>query len=74
MHSYPTKQEIKERISRHLQKPNENYERISICWDGYLAALLEWGLISVQDHAELAEMLIKIEKNPVIDIFLGTEL
>jgi hypothetical protein len=47
--------------------------RAALVWDGYLAALLEWGLISVADHELLTSLLPHIEDNPVIRIFTGWE-
>lgn len=46
-------------------------ERVALVWDGYLAALLEWGLISPSEHKEVADMLPEIADNPVMSIFLG---
>jgi hypothetical protein len=46
-------------------------ERVAIAWDGYLAALLEWGLLTVAEHAELVDLLPAIPDNPVLAIFLG---
>jgi hypothetical protein len=43
----------------------------ALVWDGYFAALLEWGLISVSDHATLSDMLPEVPDNPVIRVFLG---
>lgn len=42
-------------------------------WDGYLAALLEWGLLSPAGHSELSSMLPKVADNPVMGVFLGWE-
>jgi hypothetical protein len=46
-------------------------ERVALVWDGYIAALLEWGLITVSQHKELSDMLPDIPDNPVMAIFLG---
>ena len=43
----------------------------ALVWDGYLAALLEWGLISITDHEALTKMLPEVADNPVVRVFLG---
>jgi hypothetical protein len=48
-------------------------ERVAIAWSGYLAALLEWGMLTPGEHQELMEMLPAVPDNPVIAIFLGRE-
>jgi hypothetical protein len=46
-------------------------ERVALVWHGYIAALLEWGLISVSDHERLCNLLPSIKDNPVVPIMLG---
>jgi hypothetical protein len=46
-------------------------ERVAIAWRGYLAALLEWSVISIQAHDRLRDLLPDIENDPVRDIMLG---
>ena len=48
-------------------------ERVALVWSGYLAALLEWGLITPSEHKEVTDMLPEIPDNPVMAIFLGRE-
>jgi hypothetical protein len=45
-------------------------------WDGYLAALIEWGLLSPNEHASLVALLPKDRyprpaDDPVMQILLG---
>ena len=41
-------------------------------WSGYLAALIEWGLITVHDHDRLLDLLPNVEgENPAVKILLG---
>ncbi|MBK8170376.1 MAG: hypothetical protein IPK60_08510 [Sandaracinaceae bacterium] len=68
----PTLGELTER----LQKDIDHYggslpERVAIAWEGYRAALLEWDLISISDHAHLRGMLPHIHDDPVVKILLG---
>jgi hypothetical protein len=48
-------------------------ERVAIAWHGYLAALLDWNLISPGQHGELTGLLPDIPDNPVMAIFLGRD-
>jgi hypothetical protein len=48
----------------------------TLAWDGYFAALVEWGLISVGDHAALVALLPRDtmprgNDDPVKHILLG---
>jgi hypothetical protein len=45
----------------------------ALVWDGYFAALIEWGLISPAEHAELLALLPEIPDCPVVGVFLGWE-
>lgn len=74
MSSKPTLEEIKDRIQQEITYfEGVLPERVAIAWDGYLAALLEWNLISPTDHQVAAGMLPEIPDNPVIAIFLGRQ-
>lgn len=65
-------EEMKDRVQRDIDHFNGTMpERVAIAWDGYLAALLEWGLISVDGHKTATDLLPPISNNPVIGIFLG---
>jgi hypothetical protein len=44
-----------------------------IGWEGYLAALIEWGTLSVAEHPRLCKLLPRIEDSPVTHILLGRE-
>lgn len=48
-------------------------ERDAMVWYGYLAALIEWGLLSPSQHQKLSDMLPKITDKPVMAVFLGRE-
>jgi hypothetical protein len=68
----PTFAELQDRIQRDVKHFGGRLpERFALVWDGYIAALLEWGLISVADHARLADMLPEIPDSPIIAVFLG---
>ena len=42
-------------------------------WSGYIAALLEWGLLTPDDHARLQDQLPPSAAMAVLPIFLGAE-
>ena len=69
--------ETENRIQRHftIAKDEENRREICLTWSGYIAALLEWNLITVDEHLSLTKLLMPILKpnDPVLDIFLGTK-
>lgn len=44
-----------------------------IGWEGYLAALIEWGTLSLAEHARLCKLLPPIGDSPVTHILLGRE-
>ncbi len=55
---YPTREELENRIRRHLGWRNTG--EVVLIWNGYLNALLEWGLIDVDCHAHLQNLLPKV--------------
>jgi hypothetical protein len=54
----PTYEELSKRITKHLGIAKGDTERrdIGIAWDGYIAGLLEWGLLTVNDDARLCDL------------------
>lgn len=49
-------------------------ERYALAWHGYLAGLLEWGVIDIPSYDELFKLLPSIqEPNPIATIFSGRE-
>ena len=68
----PDIEEILSRIEKNLSKHDSAIPReVVSCWYGYLGALLEWGLIEVDDHHKLCRLLPEINDNPVVEIMLG---
>jgi hypothetical protein len=72
MHGKPSVDELRCRIQNDIAhfggKLPESY---ALVWDGYLAALIEWGLLSPNEHKLLSDLLPEIDNNPVISILLG---
>jgi hypothetical protein len=45
----------------------------AFAWAGYIAALLEWNLISPNDHAQLQDLLGPESASPILTITLGVD-
>lgn len=72
MGAKPTFDEMRERIQEDIDHFHGDLPiPYALVWDGYLGALIEWSLISVDEHARLTDMLPKIDDNPVITILIG---
>jgi hypothetical protein len=70
----PTLNELTQRIRRDIAFfGGAMPERTALAWNGYIAALIEWGLISVAEHKSLRDMLPRIEDDPAVTILLGRE-
>lgn len=70
MRQRPSKQELLRRITEHLAHRN-NSDSCNLLWSGYLAALMEWGLLSPDDYHGLRKQL-KIDGGEELrEIFLG---
>jgi hypothetical protein len=48
-------------------------ERTAISWRGYLAAMLEWNLISVAEYDALLACIPPVNGDPAIAILMGRE-
>lgn len=72
MPEQPSFKELRDRIGRHADCFGGVLpERYVIAWSGYLAALIEWGLISVSDHERLCKILPPVADAPSVGILLG---
>ena len=68
----PTFAEMEKRIRRAVSEHGGSLPREhAIVWSGYLAALIEWGLISVDEHSRLTGLLPEVADDPVMKILLG---
>lgn len=72
MHDQPTEQELRTRIEKSIRFHGGYLPPVSTAvWNGYLAALLEWNLISVSTHAKLVDLLPQLDSNPIKEILVG---
>jgi len=68
----PTVAEMRERLAECARHGGGVIPRdAALVWDGYFAALIEWGLISLTKHAELLALLPELPDSPVLGVFLG---
>jgi hypothetical protein len=68
----PTFEELEKRIRQAFAHHRGSLPRdAALAWSGYLAALIEWGLISVDEHSRLLGLLPTIADNPATQILLG---
>ncbi len=66
----PTREELFSRITEHL-KYRQGSLSCKLLWKGYLAALIEWGLLNPDDHFELNQMIGGEGADELREIFLG---
>jgi hypothetical protein len=72
MHGKPSVDELSRRIQDDISHFGGTLpESYALVWDGYLAALIEWGLLSPNEHKILSDLLPKVDDNPVMSILLG---
>jgi hypothetical protein len=71
-HERPTFEGLRARLQHQLDRHAGNLpEKTTSAWDGYFAALVEWGLISAADHKRLSDMLPVLDNNPAESILVG---
>ncbi|GAB4145091.1 MAG: hypothetical protein Tsb009_17080 [Planctomycetaceae bacterium] len=74
MSQKPTASELHNRIQQDIDHYRGKLpESFAIAWSGYLAALIEWGLISNSEHQDLCTMLPEVREYSSVTILLGRE-
>lgn len=68
----PSESELETRIEQHMSWGNT--EVTALIWLGYLNALLEWGLIDVDCHERLANLLPDVGRKELVEMMLGSPL
>jgi hypothetical protein len=71
-----SKGQIGEEMLQRIQRDIVSYsgvlpERVAIAWRGYLAGLIEWGILDVASHDRAVALLPEIKDDPVVDILRG---
>ncbi|RUL69437.1 hypothetical protein [Dyella choica] len=73
VHNHYSEEELRGRISRQLRW-RESSNTVALIWRGYLAALLDWGLIEVHVFERLSKMLPLLGKIEVAELFQDRRL
>lgn len=68
----PEEDELRSRILAHLQARPSN-PLVPAVWQGYIAGLLEWGIIDVATHGRLCDLLPEPGKAEMVEIMMGSE-
>lgn len=71
----PNYEDLQDRIKAHLESCAEPaaLREIVIAWHGYLAALIEWSLITPSEHLKLHGLMPEVEPSPATQILLGVD-
>ncbi len=67
--------ELESRINDDIKHFKGNLpEKYSVAWNGYVAGLYEWKVISLEDYKNLISILPSIgEPDPIAEIFEGRD-
>ena len=65
---YPSEKELRCRIVNHLNRSGRTDE-VGYLWNGYLAALREWGLIDNKMYARLQHLVGYIKEDELYQLF-----
>lgn len=68
INGYPTEDELHNRITNQLTWRNSS-DAVALIWRGYLAGLLEWGLIEVGVYDSLSKLLPEIGNKELYELF-----
>jgi hypothetical protein len=73
INGYPTEDELSNRITRQLEWRGTS-DTVALIWHGYLAGLLEWGLIEVYVYDRLTALLPQIGNKELSELFADEPL
>ena len=67
-------EEIKHRISADIEHFGGTLpERTAIAWRGYLAATLEWNILTIEEYDSLLTIVPSITDDPAVSILRGRD-
>ena len=72
MQAKPTEKELARRITEQLRH-RASSDACNLLWHGYLAACIEWGLLTPNEHLRLSEVLRDVGGDEIREIFLGLD-
>ncbi|MFN5350364.1 MAG: hypothetical protein ACK5A0_12640 [Polaromonas sp.] len=73
INGYPTEEELRNRITRQLEWRGSTDE-VALIWHGYLAGLMEWGLIEVHVFDRLKALLPQVGNKELSELFADEPL
>lgn len=73
INGYPTEEELRNRITRQLEWRGTS-DAVVLIWHGYLAGLLEWGLIEVHVYDRLTALLPQVGNKELSELFADEPL
>lgn len=73
IHSYPTEEELRDRIESQLGRRGPT-DAVALIWRGYLSGLLEWGLIEVDMFDRLCKLIPKVGHKELFEMCTGESL
>ncbi len=73
INGYPTEEELHNRITRQIEWHGTT-DTVSLIWHGYLAGLLEWGLIKVDIYDRLTALLPQVGNKELSELFADEPL
>jgi hypothetical protein len=68
INGYPTEEELRNRIMRQLEWRGPT-DAVALMWCGYLSALLEWGVIEIDAFKSLSNLLPRIGRKELHELF-----
>jgi hypothetical protein len=69
INGYPTEEELRNRITRQIEWRGSTNE-VALIWHGYLAALLEWGVIEEDVFKNISALLPDVGYKELHELFL----
>ena len=73
INGYPTEDELRQRIERQVSWRGAT-DNVSLIWRGYLAALIEWGLVDPAVHGRLVKLLPAVGVKELDEVFSGERI
>lgn len=67
----PTEDELRLRILAHIEARPDSKDTVSSVWQGYIAGLLEWGLLDINAYDRLVKLLPDMGRDQVVEILRG---
>lgn len=65
-------EELNYRLENEIKNRKSKFDNtVNAAWRGYLAAVLEWGIIKVDEFDKLNNLLPPLENDPSLKIFSG---